>query len=56
MRGRGPGVSVLARQVSEARGVAEKRLHATVARAAARADRELPGQLVATLAVPEATG
>ncbi|MFD8589991.1 Tn3 family transposase [Streptomyces sp. NPDC059637] len=48
-----PGVSVLARQVSEARTIAEKRLHATVARAAVRADRELPGQLVATLAVPE---
>ncbi len=48
-----PGVSVLARQVSEVRTIAEKRLHATVARAAARADRELPGQLVATLVTPE---
>jgi TnpA family transposase len=48
-----PGVSVLARQISEARTIAEKRLHATVARAAVRADRELPGQLVATLVTPE---
>lgn len=48
-----PGVSVLARQVSEARTIAEKRLHATVARAAVRADRELPGQLVATLVTSE---
>ncbi|MEU7028938.1 Tn3 family transposase [Streptomyces sp. NPDC046275] len=48
-----PGVSVLARQVSEVRTIAEKRLHATVARAAARADRELPAQLVATLVTPE---
>lgn len=38
-----PGVSVLARQVSEVRAVAEKRLHATVARAAHRADAALPG-------------
>ncbi|GAA2281658.1 hypothetical protein GCM10010145_62340 [Streptomyces ruber] len=37
------GVSVPARQVSEARKVAEKRLHATVARAARRADPALPG-------------
>lgn len=44
-----PGVSVLARQVSEARKVAEKRLHATVAGAARRADPALPGDLVATL-------
>ncbi|MFF8289075.1 DUF4158 domain-containing protein [Streptomyces sp. NPDC016309] len=48
-----PGVSVLARQVSEVRTIAEKRLHATVDRAAARADRELPEQLVATLVTPE---
>ncbi|QKZ20826.1 DUF4158 domain-containing protein [Streptomyces chartreusis] len=48
-----PGVSVLARQVSAARAIAEKRLHATVARAAVRVDRELPGQLVATLVTPE---
>jgi hypothetical protein len=44
-----PGVSVLARQVSEARKVAEKRLHATVAKAARRADPALPRDLVATL-------
>ncbi|WP_443065707.1 DUF4158 domain-containing protein [Streptomyces sp. NBC_00557] len=48
-----PGVSVLARQVLQVRTVAQKRLHAAVARAAARADRELPGQLVATLVRPE---
>ncbi len=48
-----PGVSVLARQVSETRKVAEKRLHATVAKAARRADPALPGDLVATLATPE---
>lgn len=33
-----PGVSVLARQVSEVRKVADKRLHATVAGAARRAE------------------
>lgn len=43
-----PGVSVLARQVSEVRKV-----HATVAKAARRADPQLPGDLVATLEVPE---
>ena len=48
-----PGVSVLARKVSEVRTVAEKRLHATVARAARRADAALPGDLVATLVTPE---
>lgn len=48
-----PGVSVLARQVSEARKGAEKRLHATVAGAARRADPALPGDLVATLKTPE---
>nr|WP_246108868.1 hypothetical protein [Streptomyces sedi] len=45
-------MSVLARQVSEARTVAEKRLHATVAGAARRADPALPGDLVATLTTP----
>ncbi|MFF3333730.1 Tn3 family transposase [Streptomyces sp. NPDC002888] len=48
-----PGVSVLARQVSEVRTIAEKRLHATVARAAHRADPALPADLVATLVTPE---
>jgi len=48
-----PGVSVLARQVSEIRTIAEKRLHAAVAKAARRADPALPGDLVATLATPE---
>lgn len=48
-----PGVSVLARQVSEVRAVAEKRLHATVARAAHRADAALPGELVRLLEVPD---
>ncbi|MGO4756523.1 DUF4158 domain-containing protein, partial [Streptomyces sp. 2MCAF27] len=48
-----PGVSVLARQVAEVRGVTDKRLHATVARAARRADPALPGDLVATLKTPE---
>ncbi|MCX4983925.1 DUF4158 domain-containing protein [Streptomyces sp. NBC_00572] len=48
-----PGVSVPARQVSEARTVVEKRLHATVAGAARRADPALPGDLVATLKAPE---
>jgi hypothetical protein len=48
-----PGVSVLARQVAEVRGVAERRLHAAVAKAARRADAALPGDLVATLKTPE---
>ncbi|GAU71419.1 transposase TnpA [Streptomyces sp. NBRC 110611] len=48
-----PGVSVLARQVSEVRTIAEKRLHATVAKAARRADPSLPGDLVALLKTPE---
>ncbi|WUM11279.1 hypothetical protein OHB16_01045 [Streptomyces sp. NBC_00334] len=48
-----PGVSVPARKMSEVRAVAEKRLHATVARPAHRADAALPGDLVATPAVPE---
>ncbi|WP_436771318.1 Tn3 family transposase [Yinghuangia sp. YIM S09857] len=47
-----PGVSVLARQVSEVRVIAEARLHATVARAARRADPALPGDLVALLETP----
>ena len=42
-------MSVLARQVSEVRAIAENRLHATVAKAARRADPALPGDLVATL-------
>nr|WP_208857957.1 hypothetical protein [Streptomyces flavidovirens] len=46
-------MSVLARQVSEVRKVADKRLHATVAGAARRADPALPGDLVATLRTPE---
>ncbi len=48
-----PGVSVLARQVSEVRQVAEKRLHATVAGVARRAGPALPGDLVAALKEPE---
>lgn len=48
-----PGVSVLARQVAEVRGIAEQRLYATVANAARRADTSLPGDLVALLEVPE---
>lgn len=48
-----PGVSVLTKQVAMVRSVAEKRLYATVARAARRADGSLPGDLVALLAVPE---
>ncbi len=48
-----PGVSVLARQVSEVCTIAEKRLHTTVAKAARRADPALPGDLVATLKTPE---
>jgi hypothetical protein len=44
-----PGASMLARQVSEVRTVADKRLHATVAGAARRMDAALPGDLVATL-------
>ncbi|CAL9436346.1 Tn3 family transposase Tn3 [Streptomyces sp. enrichment culture] len=48
-----PGVSVSARQVSEARKGAEKRLHATAAGAARRADPALPGELVVTLKTPE---
>ncbi|KOU82506.1 hypothetical protein ADK93_28880 [Streptomyces sp. XY58] len=48
-----PRVSVPAKQVAMVRSVAEKRLYATVARAAGRADGALPGDLVALLAVPE---
>ncbi len=48
-----PGVSVLARQVAEVRTVAERRLYATVANAARRADASLPADLLALLQVPE---
>jgi TnpA family transposase len=48
-----PGVSVLAREVSEVRKIAEKRLHTTVARAAWRVDPSLPTDLVALLQTPE---
>ncbi len=48
-----PGVNVLARQVSEVRTIAEQRLHATVAKAAHRADPALPGDLAALLKTPE---
>jgi Domain of unknown function (DUF4158) len=48
-----PGVSVLARQVSEARTVAERRLYEKVATAAQKADRTLAPALVALLEVPE---
>ncbi|WP_234426253.1 DUF4158 domain-containing protein [Streptomyces kebangsaanensis] len=48
-----PGVSVLARQVSEVRTITEKRLHTTVAKAAHRADPSLPEDLVALLQTPQ---
>lgn len=48
-----PGVSVLARQVSEARTVAERRLYEAVARAASRADPSLAPALAELLVVPE---
>ncbi|MER6599727.1 Tn3 family transposase [Streptomyces parvus] len=48
-----PGASVLAKQVAAVRSVTEKRLYATVAGAARRADASLPGDLVALLEVPE---
>jgi hypothetical protein len=48
-----PGVSVLARQVSEARTVAERRLYESVARAAQKADRTLAPALVGLLEVSE---
>ncbi len=48
-----PGVSVLARQVSGVREIAERRLHTTVAQATRRADPMLPGLLVDLLEVPD---
>jgi hypothetical protein len=48
-----PGVTVLARQVSEARTVAERRVYEAVARAAHRADPALALALAALLVVPE---
>jgi Domain of unknown function (DUF4158) len=48
-----PGASVLARQVAEARAVADRRLHTTVSRAVRRADPSLPTALVALLDVPD---
>ncbi|MCX5417747.1 Tn3 family transposase [Streptomyces sp. NBC_00059] len=48
-----PGASVLAKQVAAVRSVTEKRLYATVANAARRADASLPADLVALLEVPE---
>ncbi|UFQ99888.1 DUF4158 domain-containing protein [Streptomyces sp. Go40/10] len=48
-----PGVSVLARQVSEARTVAERRLYESVARATHKADRMLAPALVGLLERPE---
>lgn len=48
-----PGVSVLAKQVASVRQVAEKRLYATVAGAARRADASLSADLVALLGVPK---
>jgi len=47
-----PGVSILVRQVSQVRTIAEKRLNTTVMRAAQRADRSLPAALVSLLEVP----
>ncbi|GAA0951873.1 hypothetical protein GCM10009576_074080 [Streptomyces rhizosphaericus] len=48
-----PGVSVLARQVSEARTAAERRLCEAVARATVRADAALAPALAELLVVPE---
>ncbi|MFG2873976.1 Tn3 family transposase [Streptomyces sp. NPDC048337] len=48
-----PGVSVLARQLSEVREISDKRLYATVAKATFRADKSLPADLVGLLQVPE---
>jgi hypothetical protein len=48
-----PGVSVLARQVSEARQAADRRLNEAVAKAALRADPALPLALRRLLVVPE---
>jgi Domain of unknown function (DUF4158) len=48
-----PGVSVLARQVSEAWEAAETRLHTELTAAAHRVDPGLPARLAALLQVPE---
>jgi hypothetical protein len=48
-----PGVSVLARQVSEARTAADRRLHSAVANAVRRADHSLPAAMARLLEVPE---
>ncbi|GGJ67547.1 hypothetical protein GCM10010121_092810 [Streptomyces brasiliensis] len=48
-----PGVSVLARQVSEARTAAERRLYDAVARATRQADPALAPALAELLVVPE---
>ncbi|MFJ6438571.1 Tn3 family transposase [Streptomyces sp. NPDC091416] len=48
-----PGVTVLAREVSEVRKIADKRLHTTVSRAARRLDPALLADLVALLETPE---
>jgi TnpA family transposase len=48
-----PGVSVLARQVSEARTAAERRLYQAVARAAYRVDPQLAPALRTLLVVPD---
>lgn len=46
-------MTVLAREVSEVRKIADKRLHTTVSRAAWRVDPSLPADLVALLETPE---
>jgi TnpA family transposase len=48
-----PGVSVLARQVAEARQAAERRLYRAVAKATVKADPGLPDALRGLLTVPE---
>jgi Domain of unknown function (DUF4158)/Tn3 transposase DDE domain len=48
-----PGVSVLARQVSEARQAADRRLYEAVAKATGRADPTLAAALASLLVVPE---
>nr|WP_272919183.1 hypothetical protein [Streptomyces sp. SID8352] len=48
-----PGVSVLARQVSEARTAADRRLYEAVARATVRADAALAPALAELLVVSE---
>lgn len=48
-----PGVSVLARQVSEARAAADRRLHSAVANAVRRTDPGLPSAMAELLQVPE---